>query len=158
MRIIRKLLFFSQACIKVHSVLSKPFKLLNVTLHLYTCCLSSLKDAFLLNLYSCGVTSQQICTGRFLWFLFYSFQCWIFKAGIFSAALVKVGLGDAVKARFIPPPAAQAVFTRTTSLFLSPEKLSVLMSKKAVACEYLINIVKRAGCISVLYAVGVIFG
>lgn len=87
-------------------------------------------------------------------FLFIS----VLIADIYSTALVKVGLGDAVKAWFIPPPAAQAVFTRTTSLFLSPEKLSILMLKKAVACEYLINIVKRAGCISVLYAVGVIFG
>lgn len=87
-----------------------------------------------------------------------SFQCLIFKAGVFSTALVKVGLGVAVKAWYIPPPAAETVFTRTTSLFLSPEKLSVLTLKKAVACEYLINIVKRAGCISVLYAVRVIFG
>lgn len=104
------------------------------------------------------IKSVLVCTGMNFLVSFYSFQCWIFRAGIFSTALVKVGLGDAVKAWLIPPPAAQAVFTQTTSLFLSPEKLSVLMSKKAVACEYLINIVKRAGCISVLYAVGVIFG
>lgn len=57
------------------------------------------------------IKSVLVCTGMNFLVSFYSFQCWIFRAGIFSTALVKVGLGDAVKAWLIPPPAAQAVFT-----------------------------------------------